>query len=92
VQNFNGFLKILRSDLKVSDRVLLLLYERGSVGASFDELSDWIHAKMRRNLRRTLNQLEHDHALIHSTGNVFQITNSGIQEVERRKLHDGPDA
>jgi hypothetical protein len=88
VQNFAGFLKVLRTDLEVSDRVLVLLYERGSKRATFEELSSWVHPKMRRNLRRTLNRLEHDVALIHSVGNEFQITNTVMQDVERRKLHN----
>ena len=88
VQDFDGFLKVLNPQLKVTDRLLLLLYERGAKRASFAELSAWVHPKMRTNLRRTLDQMEHDRALVHSVGDVFQITERGIQEVERRKLHD----
>jgi len=88
IQDFNGFLKVLNTDLQVSERVLLLLYERGANRASIDELSIWVHPKMRKNLKRTLDKLEHDHAFIYSTGDIFQITNSGIHEVERKKLHD----
>jgi hypothetical protein len=88
VQEFDGFPKILRPDLQASDRVLLLLFERGPKRATYEELSNWVHPKMRKNLRRTLCQLEHDRAHVHSTGDIFQITNIGIQEVERRKLHD----
>jgi hypothetical protein len=92
VEDFSGFLKILRTDLQVSDRVLLSLYERGGERASFDQLSNWVHPKMKKNLRRTLDQLEHDRAFIHSTAGVFQITKSGIQEVERKKLHEANGA
>jgi hypothetical protein len=88
VQDFNGFLKILRQDLQASDRIPLLLYERGARGATFEELSNWIHPKMRSNLRRTLNRLEHDRAEVHSVGDTFQITRSGILAVERKQLHD----
>lgn len=88
VQDFDGFLKVLRTDLKVGQRVLLLLYERGPKCATFEELSSWVHPKMRKNLKRTLSQLEHDHAWIHSAGDKFQITNTGMHEVERGKLHD----
>jgi hypothetical protein len=88
VQDFDGFLKVLRTDLEVSDRVLLLLYERGTARATFEELRSWVHPKMRANLRRTLNQLEHDRAYVHSADDVFVITIKGIQEVERRKLHE----
>lgn len=92
VEDFAGFLKVLRTDLQVSDRVLLLLYERGAERASFEQLSTWVHPKMRKNLRRTLDQLEHDRAFIHSEVDKFQITKSGIQEAERRKLHNAGQA
>lgn len=92
VEDFAGFLKVLRTDLQVSDRILLLLYERGAERASFEQLSSWVHPKMRRNLRRTLDQLEHDRAFIHSEADAFQITKSGIQEVERKRLHDARQA
>ncbi len=88
VEDFEGFQKILRTDLEVSDRVLLLLYERGAERAAFEQLSSWVHKKMRKNLRRALDQLEHDKAFIHSFKDLFQITKSGIHEVERKKLHE----
>lgn len=88
VQDFSGFLKVLKPKLQVGDRVLLLLYERGAERATYEQLVSWVHPKMRRNLKRTLYQLEHDKAFIHSAGDVFQITMAGMQEVERRKLHD----
>lgn len=88
VQNFSGFLKVLKPKLEVSDRVLLLLYERGGQRTHYKELYDWVHPKMRKNLRRTLNLLEHDRALIYSNEDAYQITNAGMIEVEARKLHE----
>jgi hypothetical protein len=88
VQDFNGFLKVLRPELEVSDRVRLLLYERGAQGASFQQLSLWVHPKMRKNLRRTLYRLEQDLAHIHSATDTFWVTAAGMQDVERKKLHD----
>jgi len=88
VQDFAGFLKVLRPDLQASDRALLLLYERGAQGATFQQLSDWVHPTMRKNLKRTLESLEHDHARIHSVNGTFHITIRGVQEVERKRLHD----
>jgi hypothetical protein len=86
VQDFDGFLKILNPKLLVSDRVLVLLYQRGADGATFDELSSWVHPKMRTNLKRTLEQLEHDKAYLHKSNGWYQITVSGIHEAERRKI------
>lgn len=87
VQSFEGFLKVLRRDLLVSDRVLLLLYERGSYGATFGQLADWLHPKMRKNLKRTLEQLDQDKLFIHSAGGVLKITLTGMHEVERKQIH-----
>ena len=88
VQDINGFLKILNPELKVSDRILVLLYERGAECATYDELYGWLHPRMRTNLKRTLEQLEHDRALIHFTGKAYQITEAGMRDVEDRKLHE----
>jgi hypothetical protein len=88
VQDINGYLKIQNPKLQVSDRLLVLLYERGAKGATRDELRNWLHPKMRKNLGRALYQLEHDRALVHSTGDTFQIAEAGMRDVEDRRLHE----
>lgn len=86
VEDFDGFLKVLRTDLGASDFVLLLLYQRGQQGATFAEIEAWIRPKMRSNLRRTLASLEHGKAYIHGKNGTFQITRSGQQHVEASRL------
>lgn len=86
IEDFGGFLKVLRIDLGASDFVLLLLYQRGAQGADFTELESWVRPKMRANLRRTLNALADDKAYIHADGETFRITRSGQNEVERKRL------
>ncbi|MGB6974680.1 MAG: hypothetical protein WBD67_08370 [Terracidiphilus sp.] len=86
VEDFDGFLKVLRTDLGASDFVLLLLYQRGQQGATFAEIESWIRPKMRSNLRRTLTSLEHAKAYIHGKNGSFQITRSGQQHVEASRL------
>jgi len=86
VEDFDGFLKILNPKLSVSDRILVLLYQRGTEGATFDELSSWVHPKMRKNLKRTLEQLEHDKTQIHMSRGVYQITAAGIKQAEHSKI------
>lgn len=88
VQDINGFLKIQNPKLKAGDRILVLLYECGAKGATYSQLSDWLHPKMRKNLKRTIDQLEHDRAQIHFTGKSYQITEAGMRDVEGRKLHE----
>jgi hypothetical protein len=84
IQDFNGFLKVLRADLTVGPRCLVLLYQRGNEGATYDELCSWVKPAMRANLRRTLKALVDDKSWLHQLGNRYQITRSGQQEAERR--------
>jgi hypothetical protein len=86
IENFNGFLKVLNPKLKVSGYILILLYERGSAGATFLELEKWVQPPMRSNLRRTLNTMVSD-ALLHEEAGMFFLTKRGHQQVETRNLH-----
>jgi hypothetical protein len=87
VENFDGFLKVLRPDLKVRPFLSLVLYERGSEGATFAELSEWAKPTMRKNLKRALDQLVNDLALVHFDAKKYRLTRRGIQDVEKNKLH-----
>jgi hypothetical protein len=84
VQDFDGFLKVLRADLTASPRCLVLLYQRGNRGATYGELSAWVKPAMRRSLRRTLDALVHDKSWVHHGGDRYTITRTGQQEVEAR--------
>lgn len=88
VEDFDGFLKTLKPQYGPSERVLVLLYHRNSLGANTNELSNWLKPSQKRNLKRTLNQLEYDKDLIHSTSGVYKITRLGIIEVQKKKLLD----
>jgi hypothetical protein len=86
VQDFNGFLKILKPNLAVSDHCLVLLYQRGEQGAAFKEMENWVRPQMRANLARTLNGLVERKDLIHFDGSRYFITRLGQKEVEVRHL------
>jgi hypothetical protein len=86
VQDFNGFLKILKPNLAVSDHCLVLLYHRGVQGADFKEIESWVRPQMRANLGRTLNGLAERKDLIHSDGGRYFVTRLGEKEVEARHL------
>jgi hypothetical protein len=88
IQDFDGFPKVLRPDLKASDYVLILLYYRGASGATHDELLEWVKPTMRANLPRTLTQLEHDKAHVVLRKGRYAITERGMREVERRRLFE----
>ena len=91
MQEFSGFLKVLNPALQAGDHVLLVLYHRGTDGASYQDIENWSRASMRTNLRRTLSQLSEDRAYIHFDGAKYYITRTGMREVERRKLYQLPD-
>jgi hypothetical protein len=87
IEDFDGFLKVLRPKLKVSEYVMLVLYERKRVGAAYGEIDSWVRPSMRRNLRRSLNKLVDDDAYVHRADDVYFLTKLGSAEVERRNLH-----
>lgn len=86
-EDFDGFLKVLRPELKASEYVLLILYERGKCGARYQDIEAWVQPKMRANLRRTLARLSDDQAFVHLAREYYVLTRLGIAEVEKRKLH-----
>ena len=86
VQDFAGFLKILRPGLPARDHVLLLLYQRGREGAEFQQLNQWARLSMRGNLRRTLDRLTNSVDLAHFDGQRYFITRRGELDVESRRL------
>jgi hypothetical protein len=87
VEDLDGFRKVLRSDLRASAFILLLLYAAGGDGSTFAQLESWARASMRANLRRTLTGLD-DEAFIHYDGKKYRITAKGKREVERKRFFD----
>ncbi|MET9976548.1 hypothetical protein ACFYOI_10095 [Streptomyces microflavus] len=87
VQDFGEFQKVLRPDLRTSDRILVLLYRRGARGAGYAELAEWMPVAARANLRRTVRVLD-EKALVHTAGDAVQITYTGEKSVESRGLLD----
>jgi hypothetical protein len=79
VEDFDGFLKVLNPSLKVSGYILVLLYERGSAGATLSELEKWVRPSMRTNLRRTLNGMVDDALLHENDVGAFFLTKLGRQ-------------
>ena len=87
VQDFDGFKEVLNTNLKASEYVLLILYERDTAGATYDEIESWVHPSMRANLQRTLRRA-HGRSRLHSLGKgKYLLTKSSAAEVERKKLH-----
>ena len=45
VQDFAGFLKVLNPKLQASEHCMVLLYQRGEVGAHYNEMEQWVRPK-----------------------------------------------
>jgi hypothetical protein len=88
IQDFDGFLRVLRTNLSASAHVLVLLYQRGTEGATFAELRTWAKPSMRSNLRRTIGNLVDGRAWVHSAEDRYSITRTGQLEVERHRWLD----
>ena len=88
IQDFNGFPKVLKPNLAVSEHCLVLLYQRGDRGCTFQEIHAWVRPQMRANLGRTLNNLVEAKDFAHFDGNSYYVTRLGQQEVEIRHLVD----
>jgi len=86
VQDFDGFLKVLNPSLNAGDWCLVLLYQCGATGATFEELEKWARPDMRNNLKRTLERLVHGKAFAHESRNRYLVTLSGQVEVDKRRL------
>jgi hypothetical protein len=83
IQNFDGFLKILKPDLSVPDKILCLLYYRGADGATVSQINDWLsHRVSGTHMRTTLARLEHDRAHIYRKDNLCLITDTGRRYLE----------
>lgn len=85
MQIFDGYPRILK-DLSQPNHILVLLYWRGSAGASRAELSGWLPTRSAKsNLSANVKRLSERH-LLHDDGSRIRITIVGEQEVEAKRL------
>ncbi len=86
VQNFDGFLKTLNPKWGPKQRIVATLYHRNQNGATIIELTTWLKPSQRRNIHRTLRQLEHEEDSIVHLNDRFFITQKGIADAEKHQL------
>jgi len=92
VQKFGDFFKTLNPKLGVSDRIVVLLYEKGLTGATTQELESWLKPSQRQNLNRTLHILEHEKDFVVRRNSAqYVITNRGILYAEQKGLLNPPE-
>lgn len=82
IQDFDGYLKVLNPDLTRGQHVLALLYQRGSEGASVEQLRTWARPAMRDKLSVIVDRLEHQLNYIHRSDSMVRITERGMAYVE----------
>ncbi|MGV9298145.1 hypothetical protein [Amycolatopsis sp. NPDC003676] len=85
IQTFGDHPKVLRSDLRAGEFVLVLLYHVGAHGVVLSDLVQWVNESMRKNIRRTIRSLD-EKAFVHAGDYRITITWAGEREVERRHL------
>jgi len=90
IQEFGAFLKTLKPSIGTQSRALVLLYHRGTKGATLDELVNWIKPSQKNNLKAALEKLENAKDLIVFHDGKYFITLRGSKEVEVQRLLD-PD-
>ena len=86
VELFGDALKVLNPKLGATDHCLVLLYERGVLGATFEEIASWVRLTMRPNLRRTLTVMAEQKDLIHYDSVRYRITRLGQANAEGRGI------
>jgi hypothetical protein len=85
IQQFGEFPKVLRTDLRASEYILVLLIQASPGGVRLSDLRDWVPESMASNMRRTLASLE-TKALVHLEGDQAFITYAGERYVDTRNL------
>jgi hypothetical protein len=86
IQNFGGFPVILKPDMSVRNRIMILLYNEGPEGVKRQDLSSWIPSKMRKQIATNLSRLQHDRSYIYRDGDWIYITRIGERYVEENIL------
>lgn len=83
VHDFGGFPKILRPDLTIPDKVMVLAYRFGLSGFSVRDLQKWLRPVKPSTLGVALLRLDRDKAFLHRDGDKCCITPAGTRYVEK---------
>jgi hypothetical protein len=90
VQIFGETPFVLQPDLFAKDEILLLLYHQGRVGASLDQLDDWLPTVARNVVRSRLSELERRQRYVRRANDRIYVTDTGIQHVESQIIQVVP--
>jgi hypothetical protein len=81
IQDFDGFQKILRTDLAIPERILALAYRSGANGVAIEDLQKWLKPAKPGPVGVAVLRLDRK-AFLHRNGSRCFITASGIRHVE----------
>jgi len=86
IQVFGETPFVLRSHLSAKDEILVLLWERASLGASLDELDGWLPTVARKVICSRVSDLERQLRYVRRLNRRIYITDTGMAYVESRIL------
>ncbi|MBP8001976.1 MAG: hypothetical protein KA314_03945 [Chloroflexi bacterium] len=83
IDEFEGFIRVLDTSLKTSDKVLVILYSKQPNKISEQELRKWVEYKNSTNFRDKVLFALHKEAFIHYDNSFCSLTRKGILYVEK---------
>lgn len=86
VQMFGETPFVLQPGLPAKDEILILLYHQGSLGASLDQLDEWLPTVERKVMNARVSELERQRRYIRRMDGRIFITDTGSETVESRLL------
>lgn len=82
VQDFDGFPKILRTNLSLPQQIMTIAYTRGKQGFELTDLLSWLKPAKESAIKTALYRLVNERLFLHRQGDKFQVTKSGLNFVE----------
>lgn len=86
VQVFGEVPFVLRANLPARDEILLLLYHQGEIGASIDQLDEWVPTAERNVIRARVGELERSRRYCRRISGRIFITDTGAAYIEESLL------
>lgn len=83
VQDFDGFPKILRTNLSLPQQIMTIAYTRGRQGFEVNDLLNWLKPAKPSAIRTALTRLVHDRSFLHRQEDKCLVTKSGLTFVEK---------
>lgn len=83
IDEFDGFIRVLDTSLKTTEKVLVILYSKQPDNVSEQDLRKWVEYKNSTRFRDKILKKLHKEALIHFEDGMCNLTRKGILFVEK---------